>query len=88
MSSSRVTRALASGKLVIVNREMVACGLEICNTDPDTGKVGRYVKVIQAGQTLDITRFASIKDIRKSKKLLNVITSRRIHVVDTWTKNV
>ena len=86
MSSSRFTLALSAGKLVITNREKVSVALEIRNTNDATGVVHTEIKHIRAGQTLDLTRYATIKDLRKSVLLKQTISRRRIYVHNTWNE--
>ena len=83
MSSSRMTLALSAGKLVITNNERVSVGLEIINNS-EAGQV-KSIRTIRPGQVLDITRFTTVKDIRKSERLKRTISTRRIFVHDTWS---
>lgn len=85
MSSSRLTLALSAGKLVITNRERVSVGLELVSVDEDSGVITKHIRTIRPTQTLDLTRFTTVKNIRKSERLKRTISTRRIFVHDTWS---
>lgn len=83
MSSSRINLALAKGKLVVTNNESTSCSLELVETQEDDS-VRKEVIVIRSGQTFNLTKMRSVKDLRKSTKALSTIAKRRLHVHKTW----
>lgn len=88
MSSSRITQALAAGKLVVVNAENVSVSLFIQINPSDGSKPSRKTITLRPKQKLDITKFCSVDDIRKNSKLQNTIITHRIQVLDTWTREI
>lgn len=85
MSSSRLVRAMAVGKLIIVNNELSSVGVELMSTNPD-GSTRKWVATIKPKQTLDVSKVCSIDDIRRNTVLQNTIVRRKITVIDTWSE--
>lgn len=95
MSSQRLNKALAAGKVVVRNKGGVDLSVTLIRLEENPRNPRRPIHrksivTLKPGRTVDLTRDYSVKEIRASmqqpKGIANSVNRRPVEVVDTWSE--
>ncbi len=85
--STRLLQAISSKKVVLVNHESVSVSVEMIRfLNGDSKNRVSEVVSLPPEKKVNISKGYSVEEIRASSKLSRSVTTRKIEVVDTWSK--